>query len=82
MHAPKKQKLLAAAHFHQCTPTLLIELVVELLDKLSSLNDNLPVKLTRFHSRSPPPISLKNYLDRISKYCIGTFCLTQLNTVC
>ncbi|KAF5098880.1 hypothetical protein D0Z00_001866 [Geotrichum galactomycetum] len=43
-----------------------------MLQELVNLNDALPLdtsKLTRFHSRSPPGISIKDYLIRITKFC-------------
>lgn len=43
-----------------------------MLQELVNLNDALPFdssQLTRFHSRSPPGISIKDYLVRITKFC-------------
>jgi hypothetical protein len=55
-----------------CEPKILCDLLVALLNKLTSLNSTLPtVTLSRFHSRSPPSISLNDYMDRLMKYCIG-----------
>ncbi|KAG5359069.1 Nuc-1 negative regulatory protein preg [Yarrowia sp. C11] len=43
-----------------------------MLEELVSVNDALPfdpAQLTRFHSRSPPGISIKDYLIRIVRFC-------------
>ncbi|KDN41359.1 hypothetical protein RSAG8_07474, partial [Rhizoctonia solani AG-8 WAC10335] len=42
-----------------------------MLDRLTSHNDQIPLRpeaLTRFHSRTPPGISIQDYLKRIVKY--------------
>ncbi|KAG7090888.1 hypothetical protein E1B28_009968 [Marasmius oreades] len=50
----------------------LFHLIAEMLERLMSHNDRIPLipeSLTRFHSRSPPGISVLDYLKRIVKYC-------------
>lgn len=50
----------------------LIQLIADMLERLMSHNDRIPIipeSLTRFHSRSPPGISVLDYLKRIVKYC-------------
>lgn len=50
----------------------LIVLVSSMLEELVAVNDALPFdpqQLTRFHSRSPPGISVKDYLVRIVRFC-------------
>lgn len=53
-----------------------------MLGRLISHNDLIPVtsrNLTRFHSRTPPSISLHDYLRRIVKYaCVEKACLLVL----
>nr|KAJ3413094.1 hypothetical protein HK105_002172 [Polyrhizophydium stewartii] len=42
-----------------------------MLSKLIAHNDNIPVtdqSLTRFHSRSPPSITIRDYIVRIMRY--------------
>lgn len=56
----------------ECSTGDIIVLVSSMLQELVNLNDALPFdasQLTRFHSRSPPSISVKDYLIRITKFC-------------
>ncbi|CAE7083985.1 unnamed protein product [Rhizoctonia solani] len=53
----------------------IVNLIADMLDRLTSHNDQIPLRppepseaLTRFHSRSPPGISIQEYLKRIVKY--------------
>lgn len=49
----------------------LVELIADMLVQLVRHNDALDVQdapLTRFHSRSPPAISVGEYLERITRY--------------
>lgn len=58
--------------FLECSTGDIIVLVSSMLQELVNLNDALPFdasQLTRFHSRSPPSISVKDYLIRITKFC-------------
>jgi hypothetical protein len=57
----------------ECVPEILIDLVVDLLNRIITHNDRVPVtsqKITRFHSRTPTPITINDYLRRIYKYVI------------
>ncbi|CAE6470491.1 unnamed protein product [Rhizoctonia solani] len=50
---------------------LLPLVAADMLDRLTSHNDQIPLRpeaLTRFHSRTPPGISIQEYLKRIVKY--------------
>ncbi|KAG0145292.1 hypothetical protein CROQUDRAFT_78932 [Cronartium quercuum f. sp. fusiforme G11] len=53
-----------------------------MLDRLISHNDQIPLtttSLTRFHSRSPPSITIKDYLKRIYKYTsVEPVCLLSI----
>ena len=65
------RKLLSRNYFDATTGDIIL-LVSSMLQELVNLNDALPLdtsKLTRFHSRSPPGISIKDYLIRITKFC-------------
>ncbi|KAI8388096.1 cyclin-domain-containing protein [Radiomyces spectabilis] len=47
----------------------LLKIVVNLLDSIIATNDRLPsTRITHFHSRSVPNISLHDYLTRILKF--------------
>lgn len=49
----------------------LILIAASMLDRLLSHNDRIPLTptgLTRFHSRAPPSINVKDYLLRIARY--------------
>ncbi|KAF8160948.1 cyclin-domain-containing protein [Crassisporium funariophilum] len=49
----------------------LVQLIADMLDRLMSLNDRIPLSpesLTRFHSRSAPSISVLDYLKRIVRF--------------
>ena len=49
----------------------LVELIADMLQRLIVHNDQIPLSpeaLTRFHSRSPPAISVLDYLRRIVRY--------------
>ncbi|PLW55697.1 hypothetical protein PCANC_04643 [Puccinia coronata f. sp. avenae] len=57
--------------FEECDIDHLIELIASMLTRLITHNDQIPftsTSLTRFHSRSPPAISISDYLRRIYKY--------------
>lgn len=49
----------------------IVTLIADMLDRLTSHNDQIPLRpeaLTRFHSRTPPAISIQEYLKRIVRY--------------
>ncbi|KAJ7594753.1 cyclin-domain-containing protein [Mycena floridula] len=59
------------ATFEQATIDQLVVLIADMLDRLKSHNDRIPLlpeNLTRFHSRSAPNISILDYLKRIVKF--------------
>lgn len=67
-NAPK----VISRNFFECSTGDILVLVSSMLQELVNLNDALPFdssQLTRFHSRSPPSISIKGYLLRITKFC-------------
>ena len=60
-----------SSDYNYCPPDILIHLTVSMLTKLVTHNDTIPVtdqSLTRFHSRSPPAISIRDYVVRIVRY--------------
>ncbi|KAK9457969.1 cyclin-domain-containing protein [Dipodascopsis uninucleata] len=64
-------KVLPRSYF-DCDMKDLIILISSMLGELINLNDSLPLvssQLTRFHSRAPPMISHKDYLQRIVRFC-------------
>ncbi|KAJ3301626.1 hypothetical protein HDV03_000626 [Kappamyces sp. JEL0829] len=77
MHTPvKKPRLevkLLPSEFYNCPVEDLISLVVEMFERLIQHNDEIPPTLantTRFHSRTPPGIGVKEYIERMNKYVI------------
>ncbi|KAF9515480.1 hypothetical protein BS47DRAFT_1328073 [Hydnum rufescens UP504] len=57
--------------FEDCPMDDLVLMIADMLDRLLKHNDQIPLMpeaLTRFHSRSPPAISVLDYLRRIVKY--------------
>ncbi|KLO15404.1 cyclin-domain-containing protein [Schizopora paradoxa] len=57
--------------FEHCDIDHLVVLIADMLERLMKHNDKIPLSpdsLTRFHSRSPPSISVLDYLRRIVKY--------------
>ncbi|GAA5977416.1 hypothetical protein JCM10908_004973 [Rhodotorula pacifica] len=57
--------------FENCQLDDLITLIASMLDRLIEHNDRIPLtsnSLTRFHSRAPPNITVRDYLLRIAKY--------------
>ncbi|GAA5864057.1 hypothetical protein JCM3774_006366 [Rhodotorula dairenensis] len=57
--------------FENCQLDDLISLIASMLDRLIEHNDRIPLtshSLTRFHSRAPPNITVRDYLLRIAKY--------------
>ncbi|EGG03587.1 uncharacterized protein MELLADRAFT_117271 [Melampsora larici-populina 98AG31] len=68
--------------FERCETDDLIELIGSMLDRLISHNDRIPLtssSLTRFHSRSPPSITIQDYLKRILIYTnVEPICLLSI----
>lgn len=57
------------AEYSTCDPKSLASIIAEMLMRLISHNDSIPLKdgqLTRFHSRAPPGISVHDYLARLT----------------
>ncbi|KAI8840519.1 cyclin-domain-containing protein [Chytridium lagenaria] len=68
-----KRQLLLRSHklFSSCPTEAILVMVIEMIERLKSHNDNIPVtqeNLTRFHSRAVPGISISDYVRRIVKY--------------
>ncbi|KAG8711115.1 hypothetical protein FRC09_020767 [Ceratobasidium sp. 395] len=65
----------------------IVTLIADMLDRLTSHNDQIPLRpeaLTRFHSRSPPAITIQEYLKRIVRYTnveVGGIKLIELNVL-
>ncbi|KAK4051678.1 Pho80p cyclin [Microbotryomycetes sp. JL221] len=68
--------------FELCQVEDLIALISSMLDRLVAHNDRIPLtptSLTRFHSRAPPSINVKDYLLRIARYTnVESCCLLML----
>ncbi|EIE82106.1 hypothetical protein RO3G_06811 [Rhizopus delemar RA 99-880] len=63
--------VLVPEYYYAIDIDYLTHMIVDMLSRLISHNDLIPLtqdNLTRFHSRSPPNISLSDYLRRIVKY--------------
>ena len=57
----------------------LVILIADMISRLIAHNDQIPLSpeaLTRFHSRSPPAISVLDYLRRIVKYANVEVCIS------
>ncbi|KAG9099532.1 hypothetical protein FRC06_005175 [Ceratobasidium sp. 370] len=65
----------------------IVTLIADMLDRLTSHNDQIPLRpeaLTRFHSRTPPAITIQEYLKRIVRYTnveVGGIKLIELNVL-
>ncbi|GAA5963352.1 hypothetical protein JCM3765_006993 [Sporobolomyces pararoseus] len=76
--------------FEHCQVEDLIALIASMLDRLIEHNDRIPLtpnSLTRFHSRAPPSIGVRDYLLRIAKYtnvepCCLLILLPYVDKVC
>ena len=58
-------------HYETCDVKELVTLISNMLMELIRFNDDIPLKegrLTRFHSRAPPGISVKDYLQRLTTH--------------
>lgn len=59
------------AQYEDADPRDLVVLISSMLMELIRFNDKIPLhqgRLTRFHSRSPPRISVKDYLQRLTTH--------------
>ncbi|EJT97421.1 cyclin-domain-containing protein [Dacryopinax primogenitus] len=57
--------------FEEAPVEHIVVLVADMLQRLTDINDQIEVQqpnLTRFHSRTPPAISIRDYLARIVQY--------------
>ncbi|GAA5952537.1 hypothetical protein JCM21900_003410 [Sporobolomyces salmonicolor] len=76
--------------FEHCEVEDLITLIASMLDRLIEHNDRIPLtsnSLTRFHSRAPPSIGVRDYLLRIARYtnvepCCLLILLPYVDKVC
>ncbi|GAA5913112.1 uncharacterized protein JCM6883_006526 [Sporobolomyces salmoneus] len=76
--------------FEHCQVEDLIALIASMLDRLIEHNDRIPLtpnSLTRFHSRAPPSIGVRDYLLRIARYtnvepCCLLILLPYVDKVC
>ncbi|KAL8712870.1 MAG: hypothetical protein Q9220_003078 [cf. Caloplaca sp. 1 TL-2023] len=62
---------LMPAEYETCDVKDLVVLISKMLMELVRFNDEIPLKdgrLTRFHSRAPPGISIKDYLQRLTTH--------------
>lgn len=69
---PSHPTVAVPINYFQCPMQNLVVLVSSMLQQLVDINDRFelnPEKLTRFHSRSPPAISIRDYLVRIVRFC-------------
>lgn len=67
---PGKVKIMPRA-YETCDPKDLGVLIANMLMELIRLNDQIPLRdgrLTRFHSRAPPGISVSDYLQRLIQH--------------
>ncbi|KAI0999957.1 hypothetical protein K3495_g8243 [Podosphaera aphanis] len=61
--------------YELCSVEDMVFLISDMIQELIQTNDNLPLQsevLTRFHSRTPPAISVLNYLQRLAKHATLT----------
>ncbi|KAH8814773.1 cyclin-domain-containing protein [Flagelloscypha sp. PMI_526] len=64
-------KIVVPSEFEQCSPDIVVELIADMLDRVTAHNDRIPLQpegLTYFHSRSPPNLSIIEYLRRIHRF--------------
>ncbi|KAF8577992.1 cyclin-domain-containing protein [Ramaria rubella] len=65
------QSTILPARFEDADLDTIVVLITDMLQRLINHNDKIPLSpesLTRFHSRSPPAITVLEYLRRIAKY--------------
>ncbi|KAI9041482.1 regulatory cyclin phoB [Aspergillus affinis] len=58
-------------HYEQADPRDIVVLISSMLMELIRFNDKIPLhqgRLTRFHSRSPPRITVQDYLQRLTTH--------------
>ncbi|KAI9742479.1 MAG: hypothetical protein M1818_004013 [Claussenomyces sp. TS43310] len=70
-----KEAKILPARYEFCNVEDLVILIADMISELIETNDNLPLRdvvLTRFHSRTPPGISVLDYLHRLAKHAALT----------
>ncbi|KAI4168276.1 MAG: hypothetical protein LQ343_006513 [Gyalolechia ehrenbergii] len=68
---PKRAVKVMPVQYETCDVKDLVVLISNMLMELVRFNDDIPLKdgrLTRFHSRAPPGISIKDYLQRLTTH--------------
>ena len=71
MQEDEENRKTLPALFEDSDPEDIVILVADMLNRLTTHNDSLPLhpsSLTRFHSRAAPGITILSYLRRIAKY--------------
>ncbi|KAF8813667.1 cyclin-domain-containing protein [Phlegmacium glaucopus] len=71
MESDSSERVEIPANFEDAPVDDLVQLIADMLDRLMSHNDLIPLSpesLTRFHSRSTPSISILDYLKRIIRF--------------
>ena len=71
MRPPKAATKYMPVQYETCDVKDLVFLIGNMLMELVRLNDNIPLqdgRLTRFHSRAPPGISVMDYLQRLTTH--------------
>ncbi|KAM3078185.1 Pho80p cyclin [Clarireedia jacksonii] len=73
--AARKPVKVLPIRYELCAVEDLVILIASMISELIETNDGLPLRtgvLTRFHSRSPPGISVSDYLHRLAKHATLT----------
>jgi len=69
-------------YFYEADGQLLLDLVADMVERITVYNDQLPLLpegVTRFHSRAPPGISVRDYLRRVVRYAnVEKCCLLMI----
>ncbi|KAI8892575.1 cyclin-domain-containing protein, partial [Globomyces pollinis-pini] len=62
--------VLVPEKYHTCQADIIVTLLADLINQIIQYNDQLTIqpRITRFHSRAVPGISVKDYLLRTVKY--------------
>lgn len=73
--AAQVQAKILPTKYEFCAVEDMVRLIANMISELIQTNDNLPLRsgvLTRFHSRTPPGISVLDYLHRLAKHATLT----------
>lgn len=71
LRSSKSETRILPAQYEDADPRDLVVLISSMLMELIRFNDKIPLhqgRLTRFHSRSPPRISVQDYLQRLTTH--------------